>query len=530
MPGYSEDYLYSDSLTAPPASPLVVPPESGIGIGSPSAPISPQMPTQVDLRKQAIERMSTGEKIGGALGDFGAALLGRPLPLDQRIEQQRRDRLEKLSSFKIHTDALEDGVKMIGKLSGEARTSFVNSYAEQLESVRPGLGATFKTLSKQPDLAAVLSKYSAKSPTLARAIELDSTGASALKLLSSPDALKTINSEIDSSVMPDLLRKGQTFKMGWQQIVPPEMAERFKKDGIITASELLEANEWVKENKPGLRALVLSDEDLQIIGRNSEAFYGTLGIVGPKDEAEVRKDRLKQPAESDIGKIRADQKLGLITKKEADARIRKLNERAESATGLKPETVSVDGKNVAVLRDAQGNYFDVNTRKPITGKIAPSITEADERRNRELAGRRTNVESLEKSVNLLEGIAKKHPRSAAGLFSPVARGIEYVSGSLLPEGKGAAPGTQAVQLRDSIIAGMGTLGRLSNQDRQRIENALQIGTGGNPRNLPLAIEILRNNIRKEKTEVGTERARPKPGGKDYSNMSDDELLTALSGG
>ena len=72
---------------------------------------------------------------------------------------------------------------------------------------------------------------------------------------------------------------------------------------------------------------------------------------------------------------------------------------------------------------------------------------------------------------------------------------------------------------------------MSNEERKRVESALQVGQGGNPRNLPQAIEILRNNIKKERAVVQAPKARPQPGGKkDYSGMSDEELLKALSGG
>ncbi len=534
---FDEDYLVSDSVAAPPASPLVVPQEPGIGLQPPAADAAAPVPDmnraerRTDSRRAYIDQMGTGQKILAAIGEFGAGVTGRQSPIDARMRAQREEKLASLQEFKVHTDALEDGVKMAGKLQGDARDQFIENYAQQLESVRPGLGETYRTLSKQPGNGSLISKYKDKSPTLARALEIGGPEA-VMKLLSSPDAIKTINSEIDSGVLPTIVKKGQMFKMGWQQIVPPEMSERFNKDGQITASELQEANEWIKSNKPDMKALVISDEEQQIIGRNQDAFYGALGIVGPKDEQKVLAERMKgERAQSDIGKLGADLKAGRITQAQHDARVAKLNRQGEGGDSrMTPATISVNGKNVAALVDKSGNYFDANTRKPIQGGIGPQITEADERRNRELTGRAEAVTSLEKDVNKLEEIVKKHPRSAAGLFSPVARGIEYVAGSVNPEGKGSTPGSQAVQLRDSILQRSGRLTRMTNADRERLENALQIGTGGNPRNLGLAIQLLRDNIAKEKAEVGSGRARPKAGGKNPAEMSDDELLKALSGG
>lgn len=310
-----QNYLVSDGMGGAPVSPLVQP-ETGIGLAphmgadsginlaevspaaSPVAPVakSPAM-QQVDLRRAAIDKMGSGEKILSALGEFGAGLQGRASPLDARIKQQQADRVQKLQEFKVHTEALQDGVKMVQKLRGEARTGFIEQYAAQLDEVRPGLGTAYRELAKQPDMASVLSKYGDKSPTAKSLLEADPTGAAFLKVLASRDGLKTINAEIDSSVMPTLLKKGQTFKMGWQQLVPPEMAERFNKDGQITASELMEANDWLKANKPDVaKALAFSDEDIQIIGRNSDAFYGALGIASPKTEQTAIAEKLKTDA------------------------------------------------------------------------------------------------------------------------------------------------------------------------------------------------------------------------------------------
>ena len=303
-----DEFMVSDAQDAAPVSPMVVAPEPeapGIGMDAQApapvadgigiAPLS-RREVQLDRRKEAISQMGGLEKFMSAIGEFGAGVQGKASPLDKRLAQQQQEKLQKLQEFKIHTDALQDGVKMAQKMKGEARTQFIESYAAQLDSVRPGLGDTYRSLSKQPDMGTVLAKYSANSPTLKRALELDQTGEAALKLLSSADAMKTINGEIDSSVMPTLLKKGQTFKMGWQQLVPPEMLAEFNKDGQIVASEFLKANEWIKANKPDMKALVLSDEELQIVGRNADAFYGTLGIASPKTEQDILKERGKVDA------------------------------------------------------------------------------------------------------------------------------------------------------------------------------------------------------------------------------------------
>ncbi|MCR4299398.1 MAG: hypothetical protein NUV75_11745 [Gallionella sp.] len=356
--------LFQDELYSSPATPFST---SGgtadAGVAGPPVQQRPA-PRQHDLRKQAISQMGGAEKFFSAIGEFGAGVTGRPSPLNARIQQQQEDRLARLQEFKVHTEALEDGVKMVSKLRGSARKQFITQYAEQLDSLRPGLGATYESLADQPDMAAVLAKYKDRSPTIARTLELDPSGEAALKLLSSPDAIKTINAEIDSSVLPTLHKKGQTILMGWQQLVPPQLVDRINADERVTASEFLAVNEWIKENKPEAAATTFSDEELQIVSRNGDAFYGALGIVPPKDEVDIVKKGVEQSADVAITKQAAafaNKKLGVVERATGGDPIEDIyweslsdEEKAqiEQDTGAKPPTV-VEDQRASIENDPE---------------------------------------------------------------------------------------------------------------------------------------------------------------------------------
>lgn len=239
----------------------------------------------------APRQISTPDRL---LHDFAALVHGRPT-YDQ-IEEDRalRRKQIQLEDLKGSITALEHGATMAAGLAeGEEKTKFLDAYAGRLDAISPGLGDTFKAVASKPGFADQMKKYADKSPTIRRSIELDPTGKAAFNLLKSPDAQNTIQKEMDASVMPLILKKGQTFTMGWQQIVPKEMVDQFNKDGRLSASELIRANEWIKENKPEFKALVLSDEELGTIHRNSDAFYHSLGIISPKDEGEILKAKAK---------------------------------------------------------------------------------------------------------------------------------------------------------------------------------------------------------------------------------------------
>ena len=118
---FDEDQLYSDPVvTPPPDSALFAAPSSGIGMGE-----APRAATRRDLRSEAIANMTGPQKFFGAMGDVGAALQGRPSPLDARIKQQREERALQATELKAHVSALEDGVKIAKTMQGDAKKKFL---------------------------------------------------------------------------------------------------------------------------------------------------------------------------------------------------------------------------------------------------------------------------------------------------------------------------------------------------------------------------------------------------------------------
>ena len=267
--------LYSDD-EAPESSVLTAPSSSGIGI-APSGGGAP-----------GGGGSAPREEIG-----FGQALYESFKPVAIAKAQRHRDREAQRQELTVGIAALKDGIELSLGVDGDQRTAFVKAYKAKLDKLDPELGAAFESLSANPETAGSIVQWGEESETLKRAIQAGGIKG-AKKLLTSPEALKTIQAEIDTKRMPLLLRKGQTFVAGWQQLVPPEMAEQFNKDGRISASELITANEWIKANKPDVaKALAFTDRDLEVVGRNSEAFYHSLGIVSPKDEGAILVDKAK---------------------------------------------------------------------------------------------------------------------------------------------------------------------------------------------------------------------------------------------
>lgn len=281
--------LASNEATYPDPALVSEPPGTlGIGMSAPQQAPQPQADTGFWPKTAGGDNKTIGEMIG----------LG---PSHETTMQRLRERNAKYESLKTSLSALEEGVKVAtGMVKGEEKDKYIESYAGQLDAIDKGVGDTFKAISKNPGFAEQIGKYADKSPTIKRALEIDPTGRTAFKLLQSPEAQGTIQKEIDANIMPTILKKGQTLIMGWQHLLPTEMVDEFNKDGRLSASELIQANEWIKSNNPALaKTLALNDEELGTIHRNSEAFYHTLGVVSPKDEGQVlvagAKGEVKQP-------------------------------------------------------------------------------------------------------------------------------------------------------------------------------------------------------------------------------------------
>lgn len=262
--------------------------QPGIGVSAPQSAQQPQADTGFWPKTEGGDNKTIREMIG----------LG---PSHNTTMQRMQEKQAKYEQLKTSLSALEEGVKVAtGMVKGEEKDRYIDSYAGRLDAIDKGVGDTFKAISKNPGFAEQIGKYSDKSPTIKRALEIDPTGRTAFKLLQSPEAQGTIQKEIDANLMPTILKKGQTLIMGWQHLLPTEMVDKFNKDGRLSASELIQANEWIKSNNPALaKTLALNDEELGTVHRNSEAFYHTLGVISPKDEGQVlvagAKGEVKQP-------------------------------------------------------------------------------------------------------------------------------------------------------------------------------------------------------------------------------------------
>ena len=304
----------------------------------PSAPVETrQMPSpltnagrQRDLRAEAIANMSPGQKFFGALGEFGAAVQGKPSPLDERLKQQREERLLQATELKAHFGALEDGAKIAKGLQGDARKGFIDDYASQLETVRPGLGNVFKNIAKQPKFMENMRAMIKYLPPLTQAM-VEMNPEEALKHFGTPAGAKEMRDAENQYNLKLATKQASGMIANLAKLdLPEDIMAGEKKTDKMTASLFNKIQDFLPQGhpyklSPEVRDSINSSKETQ------ELFYTTLGVRSPSSTAEIDKkvaERKEQGAQSTVGKIMADLDAGHISKEQADAAIKHANEKA----------------------------------------------------------------------------------------------------------------------------------------------------------------------------------------------------------
>ena len=227
------------------------------------------------------------EKLMASIGEGSAAFLGRPSPLGLKIEEQRKQKQTELDELRNYTSALEEGVKLAEGVEGPDRDRFVKSYRDRLERLSPGLGDTFETASKRPEL---LTKFREILPLMPKPMQdMAATNPRGfLKFVGTAAGAEMMTKADDQRLLGSASKKVQTTLMGLQQLIKPEKLAAFNKDGVITASEFREMQADLPE------PLRLAPTEMEAIGRNDEVFWTGLGVLSGKGEQDLLKERGKK--------------------------------------------------------------------------------------------------------------------------------------------------------------------------------------------------------------------------------------------
>ena len=402
---FDDDYLVSDSGAAPPASPLIMPGEPGIGL-------SPAM----DPRSAAVGRMSAPQKMFSVLGEVGAALQGRPSPLDAQVRQERSDKLQKLQETKIHNDLLEDSVKLLKQMHGPERQAFARARAAQLNGISPGLGDSLVGLSEESDILKRMGKI-AEIPAVQIARRAGGEEA-VLRLVSSPTFWKDVaQPHFDDKAAPLIVDKVAALKRQYA-ILHPEEYKAMEKDGF-THSEIMRINDEFATRQDKFSGMALTNDEKQTLSRKEKFVYRALGIIGSASEAKADEQRLidagkKGPA-TDVARLIAERDALPEDSKERktyDAMIAKL-------TTHQPTTNVTVGAPVAGVDDKGNPVFFQPDKKGGEPKIVPGVKPPPKAK--------TGLAKLEEDLGMKPGAllskGKGGPDNKAQLINEAKRAI-----------------------------------------------------------------------------------------------------------
>jgi len=274
---YDEKQLFpgesasSGSLLTAPAS------QTGIGMA----------PAQPDPVKDAYSKMSGSQEFFTRLAEFGAGVTGQPSPLVAEIETKRKAKLTQLQELKETVSALEHGIEMRKGMSAEDAAAFDEAYGNKLEAIQPGMKQTFTALAKKPDMLTQFKEYAQYLPEPIQ-VMMKSNSKEFLRFAGTAEGMKVLVDAKDKSDLRLATKKVQTALLGLDQFVPADKLKAIKADNVITASEVLEIQQYLPDQ------VKLSEAQVDSIKRNDRVFWEGLGVLhGPKEQ-ELLVDRAKR--------------------------------------------------------------------------------------------------------------------------------------------------------------------------------------------------------------------------------------------
>lgn len=277
---YDDDRANAESsiLTAPSSSP------SGIGL----APVRGEMPAAPQPR----EEIGVWQAMKESFKPVAVARRGR----QQERESEARIKAQELTAI---VTAMEHGVKMLEGLEGDQRANAAKFYGDQMERLYPGMKDTFSAIADQP---ALLTKFDSIMPNLPEPMRVlaKRSPKEFLKYAGTSDGQQAMRAALDSVELRTATKKVQTALMGIQQLLPPEIAEKYGQDGVITASEVFDMQQYLPEN------VRLTDAQAESVRRDRTFWHG-LGVLSGEREQAVMEERAKKPKnKSPLGRLNAE--------------------------------------------------------------------------------------------------------------------------------------------------------------------------------------------------------------------------------
>lgn len=231
------------------------------------APAAPARAPQLDVigtpgpRAAApLANLSTTQKIGALLQDFGRGVAGRPSFTQELLAQRQEQELLELKRMDVGVSAMTKGMELLKNTPAAQREAVAKQYGQMYEHLLPGFTETLAQAAMQPQATEEqLKALGEHSKTL---IAIGGSVDEALKLAQNPAFMKQLNDASDARNAPEIvsaLERGRDLMM--QSPETKALWDQMTKDGL-TLSDLMD---------PQFRdALGLTESHVNTIARSPE--------------------------------------------------------------------------------------------------------------------------------------------------------------------------------------------------------------------------------------------------------------------
>lgn len=316
------------------------------------APAAPARAPQLDVigtpgpRAAApLANLSTTQKIGALLQDFGRGVAGRPSFTQELLAQRQEQELLELKRMDVGVSAMTKGMELLKNTPAAQREAVAKQYGQMYEHLLPGFTETLAQAAMQPQATEEqLKALGEHGKTL---IAIGGSIDEALKLAQNPAFMKQLNDASDARNAPEIvsaLERGRDLMM--QSPETKALWDQMTKDGL-TLSDLMD---------PQFRdALGLTESHVNTIARSPElqSNLRPFGFKTTKDlDAEAGKE-LDQKYAKDPAAVAG----------------------AETAAREAAKIISYIGQDGTIIREPQGRRNELAAqgfRPLVTGR-----TEAD---------------------------------------------------------------------------------------------------------------------------------------------------------
>jgi len=233
--------------------------------------LAPNASATAPAPSAAPQQEPSGNSFGRGLHDYAALMRGGPSYDQVQEERAAKRKQSNIDEMKAIYGALEHGVGMRQGLTGEDAAKFDETFGGQMDKLLPGMKDTYLALAKRPDMLTKFQSYAEYLPEPMQ-IMMKSQPKEFLKFAGTAAGMEALSGAKERFDLRIASKKLQTSMLVLHEVLPPEMWQRIKASGKPTATDMMQAQEYLP------KALQLSDAQRESVQRNDKIVWNGLGV------------------------------------------------------------------------------------------------------------------------------------------------------------------------------------------------------------------------------------------------------------